>query len=281
MHGTDSRSNGKTLFISRGNKHGGPNRPADAADREEIVRKILYVLYQPYKWLIFLPFVGVSTLFFGALAVTLAWLTNPRIASFFGGVVWSRLNGYMTPMLVSVAGRDHVDKKQSYIIVSNHQSHYDIWVLYGWLGVDFKWVMKQELRKVPGLGIGCEKVGHIFIDRSNSEKALASINAAKTKIRNGTSVIFFPEGTRGREGDMRAFKKGAFKFAIDMGLPLLPVTILNTGKILPAHTMKLFPGRAKLIIHPPISITGYNDSNIEELMEKARKAIASGFPSEG
>ncbi len=76
-------------------------------------------------------------------------------------------------MLVKVHGRENINPQQSYVIVSNHQSHYDVFVLYGWLGIDFKWVMKQELRKVPGLGIGCEKVGHIFIDRSNTERAFS------------------------------------------------------------------------------------------------------------
>jgi 1-acyl-sn-glycerol-3-phosphate acyltransferase len=86
-------------------------------------------------------------------------------------------------------------------------------------------VLKQELRKIPGLGIGCEKVGHIFIDRSNPEKAIASIKAAKEKIVNGTSVLFSPEGTRSKTGKMGDFKKGAFIFAIEIGVPLLPVTL--------------------------------------------------------
>ena len=106
-------------------------------------------------------------------------------------------------------------------------------------------MLKQELRKIPGLGIGCEKVGHIFIDRSNHEKALESINNAKRTIVNGTSVLFFPEGTRSKTGRLGEFKKGAFIFAIDIGVPILPITVVNTGKILPPHTMNLLPGRVK------------------------------------
>ena len=79
------------------------------------------------------------------------------------GIVWSRFNAWITPMLVTTRGLEKIDRKQSYVVVSNHQSQYDIFVLYGWLGIDFKWVMKQELRKIPGLGIACEKIGHIFI----------------------------------------------------------------------------------------------------------------------
>jgi len=241
------------------------------------VRTILFIVYQPYKWIVYVPFLIASTLTFGAIAVILSSFVNQRIGSFIGGAVWSRLNGYMTPIFVKVIGREHIDKNQSYVIVPNHKSHFDIFVLYGWLGVDFKWVLKQELRKVPGLGIGCEKVGHIFIDRSNSEKAIASINAAKKKIVNGTSVIFFPEGTRQRSAKIGQFKKGAFKFAIDLGLPLLPVTLINTGKILPPHTMNLLPGKATMVVHEKIETAGYTDENIDELMDRVRASIQSGI----
>ncbi|MEW6526686.1 MAG: lysophospholipid acyltransferase family protein [Spirochaetota bacterium] len=240
-----------------------------------MIKKILYVLYQPYKWIVFLPFLVVSTLFFGFLTIILVPLTNPKIASYICGAIWSRLNGYMTPMLVKVHGRENINPQQSYVIVSNHQSHYDVFVLYGWLGIDFKWVMKQELRKVPGLGIGCEKVGHIFIDRSNTERALASLNEAKKKIVNGTSVIFFPEGTRSKDGKVGEFKKGAFKMAFDLGLPILPVTIVGTSKILPAHTINLFPGIVHLYIHKPININQYTEDKIEELMDTTKSIMTS------
>ncbi len=241
------------------------------------MKKILHVLYQPYKWLIFMPYLAMSTMFFGSLSIILVVITNPKITSFICGALWSRLNGYITPIRVKNSGRENIDKKQSYVIVSNHQSQYDIFVLYGWLGMDFKWVMKQELRKVPGLGIGCEKMGHIFIDRSNHERALASLNEAKKKIVNGTSVIFFPEGTRSRDGIMGTFKKGAFKMAIDLGLPVLPITIIGTKDILPSDTIDLFPGTAKMIIHKPIDTSGYNDENLELLMKRTHDIIKSGL----
>ena len=239
--------------------------------------KVLRILYQPYKWLIFVPYLTVSTLFFGSLTVVLAVVTNPRITSFICGTIWARLNGYLTPIRVKVTGRENIDQTQSYVIVANHQSQYDIFVLYGWLGIDFKWVMKQELRKVPGIGIGCEKVGHIFIDRSNHEKALASLRAAKEKIVNGTSVIFFPEGTRSRDGSLGVFKKGAFKMAVDLRLPILPITIVGTRDILPTDSVDLFPGRARMIIHKPIDTGGYKDDNLDELVDRARGIIGSGL----
>ncbi|OHD67842.1 MAG: acyl-phosphate glycerol 3-phosphate acyltransferase [Spirochaetes bacterium RBG_16_49_21] len=241
------------------------------------MKKIVYLLYQPYKFLIFFPWLVLSTFFFALWAVILVYIANPKIASMVCGSTWARLNAYMTPMWVKVSGRGNIAEKQSYVIVSNHQSQYDIFVLYGWLGVDFKWVMKQELRKVPGIGIGCEKIGHIFIDRSNHESAIASLNAAKEKIVNGTSVLFFPEGTRSRDVALGPFKKGAFKMAIDLGLPILPITIAGTRNILPSNTMKLFPGKAHMIIHEPIDISGFNDANLPELIERTRSMIQSGL----
>lgn len=234
------------------------------------MKRFLRILYQPYKWLVYIPFLCLSTLLFGSIAVILAFLVNARVASFIGGAVWARLNAMMTPIFVKVSGRSNVDKKQSYVVVANHQSQFDIFVLYGYLGIDFKWVLKQELRKIPGLGIGCEKVGHIFIDRSDHESALASLNAAKEKIVNGTSVLFFPEGTRSSDGNMKDFKKGAFKMALDLELPILPVTIIGTRDILPNNTIDLLPGRALMNIHEPVPVTGYSDENIEDLMAKVR-----------
>ncbi|MDJ0762582.1 MAG: lysophospholipid acyltransferase family protein [Myxococcota bacterium] len=240
-----------------------------------MIRKIFLGPYQLYTWLVFAPLLFLGTAFWGTATVILAVTIGPRLASRIGGVSWSRLIGYTAPIFVSVMGRENIEKKQSYVIVSNHQSQFDIPLLYGWLGVDFKWVMKQELRKVPALGVACEKVGHIFIDRSNKFKALESIKKAKKNITDGVSVIFFPEGTRSRTGELGAFKMGAFRMALDLDLPILPVTIIGTGKVLPSRSVCMFPGRVKMIIHPPIDTSGLKGSDIRSLMNKTREIIAS------
>lgn len=238
--------------------------------------KILRLLYRPYVYIIYLPALGALTLIFGILSALAASFISQRLGSKLGAV-WARTIGYLAPMLVEVKGRENFNPKQSYVIISNHRSQFDIIVLYGWIGIDFKWVMKQELRKIPGLGIGCEKIGHIFIDRSNSEKAIASINAAKDKLVNGTSVIFFPEGRRSDTNEMREFKKGAFHLALDFQLPILPVTLVNTSKILPNRTLNLLPGKAKLIFHKPIDVNKFSEKNIQELMDESRASIKSGI----
>jgi 1-acyl-sn-glycerol-3-phosphate acyltransferase len=234
--------------------------------------KPLFYLYQVYKYLVFFPFLGIATLVCGSLAVISAIIIGHKTSSLFG-VLWAKLNAYITPMFVSVSGSENIDKNQSYVIVSNHQSQYDIFLVYGWMPVDFRWVMKIELRKVPVLGYACYKIGHVFINRKNKQAAIASLEDAKKRISGGTSILFFPEGTRSNDGKLIEFKKGAFRMALDMNLPILPITIVGTRKILPNKTIALFPGSAKLIINKPIEITGYSEENLDDLVRKTKKSI--------
>ncbi len=233
--------------------------------------------YRLYRALVCTPLMWVSTILFGSLAVVLLFILPPRAVSWLCGAQWARLNAFLIPVRVKVRGREHVDPRQSYVIVSNHQSHVDVFVLYGWIGVDFKWVMKQELRRVPGLGIACERLGHVFIDRSNREAALRSINQAKSRIVDGTSVLFFPEGTRSRDGRLGSFKKGAFRMAVDLELPILPVTITGTRDILRPDSRDLRPGRATLTFHPPIAVDPSREGEPDRLLVAARDAINAGL----
>lgn len=242
------------------------------------MNKLLYILYQPYKWLIFIPFFAINTLIFGIAAIIISLVINQKVGSYVCGALWSRLNGILTPISVKVIGKENINKKQSYVIVANHLSAYDIFVLYGWIGIDFKWVMKKEIRKIPGIGFGSEAVGHIFIDRSSSKAALETIKNARDKIKNGTSVAFFPEGTRSKTGKLSRFKKGAFHFAFDLNLPVLPVTITGTDNIIPTGTYDLRPGKAQLIIHKPIDIQNYSREQMQELVEDTREVIRGALP---
>lgn len=237
-------------------------------------RKIAYILYQPYKWIIFFPLAFSLTFIFGLLAVFFSSLVNQRLGSFIGGVLWARTISLITPMTVQVVGKENIMKGQSYIVTPNHQSNFDIFALYGWIGLDIKWIMKKELRKIPGIGFGSKKVGHIFLDRSNHHAALKSLEEAKKKLVNGTSVVIFPEGTRGNGTTLLPFKRGAFKLAVDIGLPILPVTIVGTNKIMPGKTKtRIFPGKAKLIIHEAIDTSSFMQSTICELMNEVRTVI--------
>jgi 1-acyl-sn-glycerol-3-phosphate acyltransferase len=123
--------------------------------------------------------------------------------------------------------------------------------MYGFLDRDIRWMMKKELFRVPFLGLACKLVGHISVDRSNPLKAAETIKVAKKNLQNGTSVVFFPEGSRTRTGKMSAFKRGAFVTAQEIGLPVVPVTIKGAFDIKRPGTKIIKPGRIYLHIQPP------------------------------
>ncbi len=238
--------------------------------------KPVYLLYQIYKYLGFVPLLVISTIICSTMAVVLSILINPQIG-YYGGIWWARFNTWTTPMRLTIKGSANIDRNRSYVVVSNHQSYFDILALVGFLPLNLKWVMKQELRKVPFFGFACRKVGHIFVDRSNREAAIAAIRKAKATIKNRTGIMFMAEGTRSASGKLRKFKKGAFRFALDIDLPILPVTIAGTKDILPKNTMALFPGRACMTIHAPIDVRGYDVETIDKLISLTRKAILKGL----
>ena len=204
-----------------------------------------------------------------------AVLVSPSFSSRYVATFWARVCAWLTPIWVSVEGAEYASPNQSYIIACNHESQYDILLIYGWLDLDLRWVMKQELRKIPGIGIGCEKIGHIFVDRSNPEQARGAINKALNVLTSGIGILFFPEGTRSRDGTLLPFKKGAFRVAIEQQLPLLPMTVIGTREVLAAKTLRLFPGRVKLVIHPPIETRGMDLSDVRALIEQSRSTIDS------
>lgn len=234
------------------------------------------LLFLLYSWLIFVPLMLATTLICGLVCLILVpFLPADRVAR-YSAVPWAKLCLLYSGVRVDIYGRHNLQPGQSYVIVANHLSQFDIFVLYGYLGMDFRWVMKHELRKVPIIGICCEKLGHIFINRSDKQAAIASLNAAKARLNNGASVLFFPEGTRSRNGQLKPFKKGAFKMAQELQLPVLPVTLTGTFEILPAGTLRLQPGhQASLTLHAPLPVTGQDEAELERLIQLSHDAIAA------
>ena len=241
------------------------------------MKKILFWPYQLYMWLIFVPLVVVLTLLFSMLTVIFAALVNPEWASRVFAVTWAKSLAYLTPVRVIVEGGENAHREQSYVVVTNHQSMYDILLIYGWLELDLKWVMKKELRKVPGIGLGCEKAGHIFVDRKKPKQAAQAIKEALARMGKGVGILFFSEGTRSRDGHLLPFKNGAFRLSVDQNLPILPVTLVGTRDVQPGNTLSLFPGAIRMVIHPAIEPSG---KDAGELLEETRNTILSAQPAE-
>jgi 1-acyl-sn-glycerol-3-phosphate acyltransferase len=228
---------------------------------------------------LFIPVLGTLTFSLGMVSIGLSQVSQR--AAFHCGTAWAwalcRTNGTE----VVVRGRRRADPTKSYVIMSNHQSHFDILAIYGHVWRQFRWVMKKELRKIPILGWACEEIGHIYIDRSDREKAIASLKQAQERLEPGVSIIFFPEGSRSCDGRLGKFKKGGFVMALEMGLPILPITVSGANKVLPSKSVALRRGgRIDVTVHEPIDVSAYSMEDIERLMSDVREVIASGLTPE-
>lgn len=234
--------------------------------------KPFYIIYQ---YLIAFPLIIVVTLFTAIFTILcFPWKNGkaPRAVQVF----WSRSVLWFLLIPIKVTGQDNVDPKQSYVFVANHQSFLDVFAVYGWLPNNFKWLMKKEIRKVPFVGTACAVAGHIFVDRSNPRAALQSMDHIKKELVDGISTVIFPEGTRTKTGEMGRFKQGAFKIAMDMGLPVVPLSLGGFFKAMPSGQVFANPrARVSLHIGKPIDISQFNDIN--EAMAAVREKVAEGL----
>ena len=242
------------------------------------MKRLLLLIYQIFIWF---------PLFFTA-AMLAAFFTSvgcicggEKIFSYYPGMIWSRFTCMITFCPVKVTGREFVDKKKSYIFIANHQSAYDIFLIYGYLGQGIKWVMKQSLRKLFAIGYACEKAGFVFVDNSSPQAAARTIEQAKEQLKNGASVFLFPEGSRTETGELGKFKKGAYQMALDLNLPIVPVTINGSFRVMPKDTFVITPNKMELIIHEPIETEQYKADNLREaasnmrlLVDKTKEIIA-------
>lgn len=245
------------------------------------MKRIAFWLYQIYAFLVLAPLGLLATLLAGWLTVVVAMITSPRFASRHIAANWGKLICWITPVWVTVEGAENANPNKSYVVVCNHQSQYDIFLVYGYLKLDLKWVLKAELRKAPGVGIGCEKAGHIFVDRTNPEQSRKAVSDALEHVGDGVGVLFFPEGTRSVTGKLRPFKKGAFRVAISQKLPILPVTIIGTRDIQKPKSIFIFPGRIRMVIHPAIEVDGTEDAEaVRKLVTQTRDLISSALPAD-
>ena len=158
----------------------------------------------------------------------------------------------------------------------NHQSEFDILALVTTLGIQFRWIIKQELRKVPMFGYALYAARNIFIDRSDPSRAVQSIHAGVDRLPAGVSVMFFAEGTRSADGSIQAFKKGGFMLAIEKGLPVLPVTVNGSRRVLPKKSLVFHPGPIEVVVSDPIPTRGYHET-MPALIERTRQAIIGNF----
>jgi len=234
------------------------------------MKRFALIIYQIFIWA---PLILVITLVTAITTVVGCFCGGERIFSYYPGAIWSRLFCNFTLCPVKVVGREKLNKKQSYIFVSNHQGAYDIFLIYGYIGQPVKWVMKQSLRKIPFVGLACEAAGFIFVDNSSPQAAAKTIRLAEEKLKNGASIAIFPEGSRTRTGKMGVFKKGAYQMALDLKLPIVPITINGSFEVMPIDSYRINPHKMEMIIHDPIYFDGIAPENLREVAVKVRELV--------
>lgn len=223
--------------------------------------KIIYILYQIC---IALPIIIVSTILTAIATFVGSIIASSNFWGYYPGMIWGRLFCWIFLLPVHTKGRDNIKKGESYIIIANHQSYFDAFIVYGFLGIKFKWLMKQEVQKIPLVGAACKAAGHILIDRSSRIKSQESLKIAENRLVNGMSLVIFPEGTRTHDGKLGKFKRGAFQIAEELHLPILPVTIDGAYKVLPRNRWFVTWHRINITIHKPIPPKGTVDTEETE-----------------
>ena len=242
--------------------------------------RLLYIIYQIF---IAIPLEIVLTII-TALEVGIGTtIGNGHFWGYFPGHWWGKLILKLFLIPVKVEGREHLEKDQSYVFVANHMGAFDIFLIYGHLGRNFKWMMKAQLRKIPFLGYACAKSHQIFVDKRGPKKIKKTYDDAREILNEGYSVTVFPEGARSFTGHMGKFKKGAFALADELQLPVVPLTINGSFDILPrtrgfVNIVKWHPIR--LTIHQPIYPIGQGPENVDATLRQAYDSVMSALEPE-
>ena len=222
-----------------------------------------------------MPIFLASTVIVSLTTIFGCFIGNSDFWGYYPAVIWSRFTCRLALLGIKTTGHDNLNKNESYVFVANHQGAFDIFLIYGYLGHNFRWLMKKSLRKLPLVGKASEAAGHVFVDRSSKSGILQTIEEAKGKLRHGVSTVVFPEGSRTEDGKMHAFKKGAFQMALDLHLPIVPLRIDGSFKVLKKDSLLLSPEKMTLTIHKPIYTDDLNAEDMPKLMDEVWHIIAN------
>ncbi|HSB06366.1 MAG TPA: lysophospholipid acyltransferase family protein [Thermodesulfobacteriota bacterium] len=221
--------------------------------------------------------IALSGFIFGSLTL-IAYLFDPtgRLGHRFARL-WGKTALLVNGVRIEVEGLEYVHEESPYIFMSNHQGSYDIFAFLGYLPFQFKWLAKKELFSIPVIGWAMTAAGYISIDREGTRETVKAMNKAAQKIREGMSVVIFPEGTRSADGSIQPFKKGGFTLAIKSKVPIVPMAIAGSREIMPKDKLTLNPGEIRVRIGQPIETEHCSMKDRTPLMEEVSKAISSNF----
>jgi 1-acyl-sn-glycerol-3-phosphate acyltransferase len=186
---------------------------------------------------------------------------------------WARMLTWICSIKTEVHGIENIPTEGVFLVMSTHNSHFDIPVLIKEIPRQFRIVAKKDLFKIPVFGWAMTVAGYISVDRTDRKQAFASLDKAAEGVRAGMPLLIFPEGTRSPDGTLGPFKKGGFVLATKAKVPLIPVVVDGTYDVLPKNTLRIKPGRVKVTFGEPIETASYAPENKEELMERVRRAM--------
>ena len=240
-------------------------------------------MQQVARSLFFYTTLFLSTIFLGILAILTVFITRRGDLAHLYGRLWSNVNLWAAGVRVIVRGLENIDPKSSYVYASNHQGWFDIFSIMGKLPVQFRWLAKEELYRIPILGQAMRLIGYIPINRSNHRKAFESLMRAAERVREGVSIVIFPEGTRSPDGTLQEFKGGGFVLAIISQRPIVPISLSGSYRILSKKGRRwINPGTVIMTIGKPIETKGLSMADRGKLMIQVREAIRENLtPSEG
>ena len=196
------------------------------------------------------------------------------------GRTWVRAILWSCGIRVEVSGLENVDRGRPSIFMSNHQSVFDIAAILSTVPVTVRFVAKRELTRIPLFGWALPLSGQIIVDRGNRAGAIESLRRGAERIRAGTNVIVFPEGTRSQTGSLSGFKSGGFHLALQAGVPIVPITVSGSQHITPKGSLKIHPGRVRVCFGKPIRTDDLQVEDRNRLKQSVRDAILAGFDPE-
>jgi 1-acyl-sn-glycerol-3-phosphate acyltransferase len=217
------------------------------------------------------------TAFFSFWAVVFSFFANAENNVHKVANLWGKILLLICNTKVEIIGKENILRSKPQIFMANHQSDFDILIVLAHVPGQFRWLVKKELFNIPIFGAAMKGAGYIEIDRDNREKAMQSLDQAAISIRNGKSIMAFPEGTRSRYGEIKSFKQGTFYLAIKSGVPIVPISIIGSGDIMPKRSLKIKPGKIKLVIDKPIDVKNFTIESRQELITIVRNTIIKNY----
>lgn len=235
--------------------------------------------YYIYQLLICAPVIIISLIILSWATLLGTHFGNAHFWSYYPGKIWSKIVVRILLLPVKVEGREHLRPDEQYIFMSNHEGAFDIFLIYGYLNRNFKWMMKYELFRIPFIGATCRAAKHIAVDKRTPQKIKKTYDDTHDTLQNGMSVVMFPEGARTKTGEMGPFKRGGFLLAQELRIPIVPITINGSYDIMPRnHDMHFAVYHSlRLTIHEPIYPTSPEYNDTKALMAKTFSIIHDGL----